>query len=156
MPSVTAISLQMKLLLFVLLLGTRKPIPRNIGYSLKRLMVSVEVLDIGTTKLMLFLFLLVSPLLWKTPAFTPDLSVTQRTPPAVLPRIRSHWAFTLTTLSTSLKIPLLNLFSTNCLVNAARLILWVLLNGSLASTSLGASHLLPLPSISTNRVLRLI
>jgi hypothetical protein len=36
------------------------------------------------------------------------------------------------------------------------LILWVLLNGSLASTSLGASHLLLSPSISTNRVLRLI
>jgi hypothetical protein len=58
-PSVTGFSLRTRLLLFVLLLGTRKPIPKNTGSSLKHSMVYVEVLDIGMTRSMLFLFLLV-------------------------------------------------------------------------------------------------
>jgi len=59
MPFVMGFSLRRRLLSFVLLLGTLKLIPRNTGSSLKHSMVYVEVLDIGMTRSMLFLFLLV-------------------------------------------------------------------------------------------------
>jgi len=95
--------------LFALLLGILNQIHRNTGYYTKYSMASVTVQGTGTTKSMLFLYLLVLPLLWKTLAFTQDLGETPRILPNMLQSILSRGASTLMTSYTFRRIPLPNL-----------------------------------------------